>query len=673
MISTTHSGASVWIVPFDPSWTREVTIAARVVTESERSLTGREFRRTLGASLRCEMWWRAVLSRPQQNQMRDALRVYDAQPVLAPAWPFAVEGTAWPGPVSGGLTIGWMEGWGSWALNPGTPADWDWVAPVLWGVLSVESPSLLSPESAEVEFALLEDGTATLGLDPAAVTWQNGPALNDATTPRVFPLPVDWSRRPRSVAPEIVIDRREIGRTPRTRAIERYPHSGSSTMDATITASTRAEVATLLRWWRDQGADVAAHYLETGSHVTDITADASAGVSAIDVEDASALGAYRFLAIEDAVRTQFVRVLSIAGSTLTLSAALSFDVLAGARVAIVFLGHHLDDLLELGFRTPEFAQARLAWRELTEEYIPAAGEETRGTTLGAGALKGWLYQFTVDRLGSPVVYRRTAYERDITASSQTWTAVPIKHEALRRSIRLDRDEVTIECRAEAWSNEFLPGRLTARVLVEISECDVSSGTGSNVTLRWSGEIISVTFEGPFVRAVARGPYALFDRPTPRLVIQPSCNHAVFDTLCALDRSAWTFTAVRVSNAGNQVTLGTWARSGGLPTGWGYVNYFALGYIEKGNERFAVLKSTALSSGQVTLTLDRTPSAWGSGETVNVIPGCDGQVSTCRAYHATTNTLGRFDNFTRFGGFPYVPAKNPSFTPPKRTGDEYGKK
>lgn len=618
------------------------------------------------------MRWRSLIARDRLNALRDALRIYDAEPVLVPAWPFATEGSAWPGPVGGGITVGWNDGWTSWALNPGTPAAWDYVAPVLRCVLEVEAPTLYSPEVGEVEFNAYEDGSATLALAPAAVTWETGPALNDATTPPIFPLGIDWRPAPRSGAPVVTIERRDIGRAPRSRAVERYPHTGAVTLEAGVVATSPAEVSTLLRWWLDRGGEVAAHYMETGASVTDLTADASAGASALTIAAVADLGAYRYLCVEDGVRAQYVRATSVSGTTVNLAAPLAHAVAAGARVSVAILARHTGDTLELSFPTPGFARGRVAWEELTEEYLPAV-EETRGTTLGAGVTKAWLYKITVDRLGAPVTYFRTSYERDLSASAQTWTAAPMKHSDLVRSVRLDRDEVTIDARAEAWANEFLPGRLTARVMLEISECDVSGGTGTNVAPRWAGEIVSVRFEGPFIAAKARGSYALFDRPAPRLVIGAPCNHAVFDSLCGLSRATWTFTAQRVSNSGSTVTLGTWARSGGLPTGWGGANYFALGYIEKGTERFAILRSTALSSGQITLTLDRTPAAWSSGESVNVIPGCDGAAATCRAYHLTTNPGGKFDNFSRFGGFPYVPASNPSFSPPKRTTSDYGKK
>lgn len=619
------------------------------------------------------MRWKGLLSRVQSNALRDALRVYANEPILVPAWPFAVSGSAWPGPVGGGVTIGWADDWTSFAINPGTPSAWEWMAPCLVGLVEIDPPRIMAPEVAEADFDFEESGVSTWGLEPDAVTWADGPALNDATTPPVFPVEIDWRRSPKGNAPVVEIYRKAIGDAPRQKAAALYPHTGAMPFSGQVHLGSRAQIAALLRWWRDRAGDVGPHYVSSEANVTTVTADAASGTSTITVADATALGSYRYLALTDFTRTQFVRVLSIASNVLTLASALAYKVPAETTlVAVAVLARHGDTEIDIKFDSPEHAVASLSWEEVTEEYLPADGE-TRGATLGAGPLKGWLYKFTVDRIGSPVVTRFTSYERDLTASAATWTSTTIKHGDIRRTVRLDRDEVTIECRQLAWANEFLPGRLTARVLVDIYECEVSAGTGSSVTQRWSGEVVSLSWEGPFIRATCRGPYSVFDRPAPRIVLQPGCNNALFDSLCRLEKSDWTFTAERVSNSGNQVTLGTWAKSGGLPTGWGFVDYFALGWIEKGDDRFAILKSTALSSGQITLTLDRTPAAWSSGEAVNVIPGCDGLSETCRAYHASTNVKGKFNNYANFLGFPHVPEKNPSFTPPKRTNDTHGKK
>src|SRR5690606_23692190 len=132
------------------------------------------------------------------------------------------------------------------------------------------------------------------------------------------------------------------------------------------------------------------------------------------------------------------RITELDGNTATLAAPLADAVDAGtAVVSVVALARHSGDELELSFRSPEFASARLAWLEVPEEYIPGAGE-TRGTTLGADSLRAWLYKVTVDHAGSTDVYRYTSFERDLSVDSESWAAVPMTHSEIAQSIRLDR-------------------------------------------------------------------------------------------------------------------------------------------------------------------------------------------------------------------------------------------
>lgn len=672
MIATTHHGDPAWLVPYEPAWRQPVVLRASVPTEVTRSLTGREIRQRHGASLRLVMRWEAVLDGAQLAQLRDALAVYADEPVLVPLWPMATTGANWPGPAQAAASVGWMEGWGSYAIDPVSPSAWDQVAPLLVGRITVELPSLPTPGLAVVQITFEEDATADEGitLDPA--TWQAGPALNDTTTPPVFPFGVEWGAGFRSVGPVVEIERRSIGPAPRTRAAACYPQSGATPTEGTVALVSQEEIGRLLRWWQDRGGASATQYVTTGAHVTSLAVAASAGATTLTVVDAARLGAYRFLGLDDGTRVQWVRVLSIAGNVLTLQSALTYAVGIGSVVSVAVLARHAADDIELACAHSGYATARLAWEEVPEEYLVAAGE-TRGTTIGAGPLRAWLYRVTVDRLGNLTTYLRTSFERDLTADSETWEARPIGHSAMDRSVRLDRDEVTIESRVEPWALVFLPGNLTARVTVDILECDVSGSAGSNVTLRWSGEISRVSFDGPFVRAACAGPYSVFDRRVPRVLLQPGCNHTVYDARCGLDVGDWTFeAAVNATVTSRTVVLKAWSRTLGLPTGWGFAGYFALGYLSRGHDRWLVLSSSAVSGGLVTLTLDRV-ATWTADEAVTVVPGCDGRRESCMAYHATDNPEGKFSNYARFLGFPFVPPKNPSFTIPKSSGTGYGKK
>lgn len=684
MIATTFQGAPAWLLRLAPDWSQAVRLRCQVASQKQRALTGRQVRQALGTSLRCRMQYRSTLVLEDLARIRNALAAAVDEPVLVPAWMFVLDGADWSGTtISGGITIGWMEGWSTWELNPASPAAWDWVAPVLYGRLEVELPNLLRPDVGEVGFVLEEDGSAEYSLAPGAVTWPSGPALNDTTVPSVFPFRIEWSSRVSAGRPEVEVTRSRVGDAPRMRSSAFYPQSPAMTAEGFLSLHERSDISGILRWWQDRRANVGAHYVTTLTEAGTLAGPAAAGATAIQLVDASLIGSYRFLALGDDAGVQIVRAGNPAGNTVPLVAPLDRAVAPGATiVSLAALARHAGDDLEITFESPLTATCRLAWEELREEYIipdlAAAPAESRGLTIGEAGIRAWLYKIAVDRAGSQVVYRRTSYERDLTADSVVWTAAPISHSEIRQSVQLDRDELVLEARAETWSSEFLPGRLSGRVLLDVYECDVSGGAGSNVVLRWSGEVSRISSQGPRIRASCAGPYALFDRPVPRLVMQGGCNHTVFDGLCGLTRTDWTFAAaVNATVTGNQVVLKTWSRTAGLPAGWGFANYFALGYLERVSggvtSRWMILASTAVSAGLVTLTVDRSV-VWNLNESVSVVPGCDGRPETCRAYDGGTNPGGKYGNFSRFGGFPFIPASDPKFTPVgKPPASGYGKK
>lgn len=662
MISTTLNGETVWVIPFEPSWREKVSVWLGRPVDILRSLTGRETRTPLAASLRASMRWQSILEQDDLNLLRNGLEEAQDERIVVPLWPFAVPGDDWPGAVSGGLTIGWMDGWGTWALNPATPSDWDWVAPALIGRLETRVPRVISTAVVSAEFTIAEDSSADLALAPAAVSWSTGPALNDSTEPHLWPFSIDWGDDIRTGAPAIEVDRKAVGRASRVKQSTVYPQAPRLSVDASATLYG-AECSAIVRWWQDH-AEAVAHYAPTFVSAVRLVADAEEGANEVEITSIESLGDYRYLAFDTGTAIHYARVISEDGNTLTLDSALPFDLPADTTVvSVVTLARHSESDIKLDFAAPHFATAQVSWVEVPEEYLPPEGE-TRGETLGdSTTIVAWLYKVTVDRAGSSTVYRATSYERDITIGADTWSASPgMHHGEIRASVQLDRDDIEITTRAGGWTNEFLPGRMSGQVLLEISTCEVDGGTGENVDVVWTGEIVSCSFDGPNVEARARGPYAAFDRPIPRFLLQPGCNHTLFDSRCGLDSGDWTFTAAHVSTSGHEVTLGTWSRPGGLPTGWGFAGYFALGYLERADgSRVFIVSSTLLDSGLITLRLAR-PVALDSGEAVSVVPGCDGRSETCNTYHSTLNPEGKFDNFLRFGGFPFIPATNPAFTP-----------
>ena len=674
MKTATLDGETVLLFTDPPNWDFPVQLRLSVPVDRERGLTGRERRRPMGETLRCVMSWSAVLSASELNSMRDMLAANGDAIVVVPAWPFASSVTRFNPAVhvGGGLWVIWSTSADhSIATSPGSGPL---CCPALVGRLTAELPELVTTQYAQVRFTFTEDSEADYALEPPTQTWDTGPALPDATVPNVFPFAVDWSNNPHATAPLYEFERRAVG-PGRVKLTSYYTQIAQRGVDGRVTMQSVEDVARFLRWWYDCGATAASHYVGTLQEVATLTSDASTGAAGFVVSDGAALGSFDLVELHKPGAREIVRVDSVVGDSVGIDGTLAADwTEAETVVSLAALVRNTDEQTEITFLEPGLAHATLTWKEVPDEDNLASGE-TRGSTIGRDTLTAYLYKFTLDNHGDQTDSYFTSYERDLSASSQTWTTHPIEHKEMRQAIKLDKDELTLTCRRLDELEDFIPGRLENRVLLTIYSCSVSGSTGSSVAQLWTGEITSVSWDGPQATITARGPYALFDRPVPRWTIRKQCNHTLFDAGCGLSFSYWTFGATVVSGSTNTVTLDTFTFGDTFPAGWGFEDYYALGFVARSSgEKISIIKSTAESAGEITLTLDRTPkTSWGASEVITLVPGCDGTKATCLAYDAVLFPRGKFFNYARFGGFPWLPAKNPTSAPVKTSGASYGKK
>lgn len=123
---------------------------------------------------------------------------------------------------------------------------------------------------------------------------------------------------------------------------------------------------------------------------------------------------------------------------------------------------------------------------------------------------------------------------------------------------------------------------------------------------------------------------------PRNYLLPSCNNALFDSACTLNKA--TYAVAGTCTAGNTVTH---LKASAITTG----NY-ALGYvvINTGANAGLVRSVKLFASGDFTL-LYPLPVACATGDTFTAYPGCDKTEAMCDSAYA---------NRLHFRGFPFVP-------------------
>lgn len=674
MIATTYADQDIYLLDDAPEWGSGVRARVEMLSESDAGLTNREGRRAHGLTLRvAALTFTVVAEGVRARRFYGALRGYKAQAVVCPLWPAAVRWSERAAAtINGGLKLVYRADWSVWEIFEGAapvgfaPAASDRLVPLLWGRFERREIKWLTADALTCAIEFTESGPASYAVTPAAVTWTAGPSPSAAYihgAPKVLPFTVNFDSVANTFTLEVRRDEIGFGRgvaeTVYTQAVDREQNLGHDLETVAI--------GQMLRFFLDHGAG-APFWASNWVSAVVLTADVGALDEEIAVADTYAVAEGDWLAFcEGVTMGGAARILDITGLDLTLDDTVGPLVAARTLVSHLLLCRFQRPSLEIIWTNPDFAEVRLPLRELSQEYN-IASDETLNVTQGLLPSRAYLYEFSRTLDGTVYYERFTSFENDLTYSAQTWAARHITHGEIKGGLYLDRDEVEVTAEVVAGTTlvQMATLKLEAPLMLRILAADTDGAAATNVAVIFKGEIVSATVTG--ARIVAKGITGgtLFDRMVPRFLFQRGCNHSLFSAGCALSRADWKFTATMfdVGAVGYPFTFvlhGLARVSGAAPTF--FENWFAGGYIEMGSgtdwQRRAILLSSTVVAGAVTLTLDRDPVPYPAvSDAVIVYPGCDLTVESCKAYDAVRNATGKFDNYLNFGGHPFMPIANP---------------
>ena len=284
-----------------------------------------------------------------------------------------------------------------------------------------------------------------------------------------------------------------------------------------------------------------------------------------------------------------------------------------------------------------------------------------------------LYQFT---LPSGSTFYWTDAQQNITYNGNTYLAAYLDNQpgfergATRTTIGLNADDLEIDILYDTNTriNGMTPAAFAlaggfdnAQVIVSKALApDWSNPVVNGVVSLFDGIVGEVQADSGRVKLTVNSTLRRLNTAFPRNYFLPHCNHALFDSGCALLASSFAVNG-SVSAAGSATVFDT-----NLTQADGY---FSLGYIVwtsgANNGLKCFVKSYANASGQITLAYPISPPA--AGDTFTAYPGCDKTQTTCS---------GTFNNLAHFRGFPYVPTPEtleagPGSSPPARIGGAGG--
>lgn len=694
MIKVTYLGEDFYLLDVAPAWRTGFRAEVSLMGNAETSLTNREARRGLSATLRFDVDYEILANGSDARRVAAALLAMTDERVLAPLWPAVV---AWAdrgnAPITGGLKLAFTEDF-SWfelyevAEPIDLPAGPVYTAPLMMGRLAGGANSRqttwLGPELLQWEVKFTEDSPAKYAVSAgpgADLDFAIGPVTPAGQSPYLFPFEVNFANG-QSEDFSLVLIREGIG-FGREAAETFYPQSVARNLGTNVFVSNAPDAGRLLGFFQ-QHATGKSFWTSDWASAAVLTMDAGAADTVLHVSEAypaGAIGKYVFFygpeGVDGAVAGARVMESSPDGPTITLSQPLGVAFAAGSSMVTgLVLCRWRTPAMELQWMSGEHLEVTIPTREVSEEYDPAVDEDL-ATTIGKLPDRCYLYEFS--RVLNTVTFtdRFTSYESDLGYGGNQYLSRKVTHGEVVGTLYLGQDEVQVKTDAFAGNPLLLPAQLASEsaLTVKIMEGEIDGGDVVNASVVFSGEVMSVKMSGSRITATAVAGGSMFDRKVPRAVFGVMCNASLFDDFCSANggptAAAYKFTA-KVHDAGAPAypfdfVLDTIAGSGAsaiaaLAGGAVVANYFALGWAEfrvaAGDElnwcRRAILQNTVIGGGQMTVTLKRDPVPFPAvGDTVWLYPGCDLTAATCKS--------AKFNNYLNFFGHPFIPVANPSMS------------
>jgi uncharacterized phage protein (TIGR02218 family) len=246
--------------------------------------------------------------------------------------------------------------------------------------------------------------------------------------------------------------------------------------------------------------------------------------------------------------------------------------------------------------------------------------------------------YSFDREGIQI-WRYTSCDRDLIIDGNVYTAAPIKRNDIEGSQDVERTALKITMPADAdFPQQFIASPPTDRIMVEARRYHYAD---SEIAFLWIGRVVNVEQKEFQAIVLCESAISSLKRPTLRRVYQTTCPHLLYGNECQLIKSAWVVPAtLQAGTGGLDLVSSTFA---GYPDG-----YFAGGFVEitiAGNLNRAFIVSHSLDTIVTGLPLQGAIV----GLSINAYPGCDHSLDTCSA---------KFSNHLNYGGFPFIPTKNP---------------
>lgn len=245
-----------------------------------------------------------------------------------------------------------------------------------------------------------------------------------------------------------------------------------------------------------------------------------------------------------------------------------------------------------------------------------------------------LYQFTQ---GTTNWYYTNA-EADLDYLGVTYKSAAVSRTDVNQTEEMNKLNLTLTFpRDHEFASLYLGMSPELVTTFMVKRAHTSDATDHEFVVYWRGRIMSGKATGSHIELECESVFTSIRRPGLRARYQRTCRHTLYGLACGVSQASFAVSGLVTSITGNNVVV---TSAGGHPDG-----YFTGGMIKSPDDtlRFIVGHTGAI------LTLSRPLFNLKGGDTVQIFPGCDHLKATC---------ITKFDNLLNFGGFPFIPIRNP---------------
>lgn len=228
--------------------------------------------------------------------------------------------------------------------------------------------------------------------------------------------------------------------------------------------------------------------------------------------------------------------------------------------------------------------------------------------------------------------------QDVVFSGQTYTASPIRTSNIKSTPNVFKDGVTLTFpRDNTFANQFIgypPEDITTITIWRGHYNDAAN----EYIVYWKGRLVGVKSTGNEIMVECESIFTSIKQPGLRARFEYSCRHVLYGPGCRANREAFKHigTVQSISGAVNISVSGASLQPNGYYTG---------GILVAPDDTSRFITG---HTGDV-VTISRALTTLAGAMSVTIYPGCDHIKETCH---------NKFNNLDNFGGFPFIPTRNP---------------